>query len=300
MAIIEMAQASGLNLLSPAEYNPMKTTTLGTGELIKDAVRNKNIKKIILGLGGSATVDVGLGILSSLGIKFVDKNRKAVHPSGSGLGDISDIIITSEFNYYMDTEFIVASDVTNPLIGPEGAAGVYAPQKGASLTDVKILERNICQFCRIIKLKQKRDISSFKGGGAAGGIAAGLKAFFDNVTIKSGAELFFELVRQKIKIKNYDLIITGEGKVDSQTLKGKAVKFIIDQANANGKDVIIICGKLGKGYKQIYRHGVIYIEDIMKYAKDLNDSMTNTAKLIEKAANRIIQSYIPPPFRERE
>ncbi len=286
-AIIEMAQASGLNLLKPSQYAPLKTTTYGTGELIKHAVFDRHIRKIILGLGGSATVDAGTGILSGLGIKFVTARGKEIHPGGGYLNQIKEIKITGEFIKYENVQFVIASDVTNPLTGRSGAARVYAPQKGASPMQVKLLENNINYFAGFIKKKFNRDISKFSGGGAAGGIAAGLKAFFDNVEIRSGAELLFELTCLAEKIKDYDVIITGEGRMDSQSFDGKAVRKITDLAKKHGKKVIAICGNLGKGYEKMFKCGIDHMESIIEYPISQEQAMKNADILLQRTAFRI-------------
>jgi len=287
-AVIEMAQASGLNLLKREEYAPLYTTTKGTGELIRDAIE-RGIKKIILGLGGSATVDFGAGILSQLGIKLLDRNGKEIQPSGGFLNRIRRIEFEEFYKKIKNKiEFIIASDVKNPLLGKEGAVNAYAPQKGAGPREIKILNKNFEYFANFIKREYKIDVGSFKGGGAAGGISAGLKAFFKNIKIKSGGKLFFELTGLDKKINQYDILITGEGKIDRQTLKGKAVKVVLDFAKKyNNKKVIAVCGCLENGFEQLYKMGIWHIEPILNCPMTLEESMKNARKLLELTGIRI-------------
>ncbi len=286
IAIIEMAQASGINLLRKEEYNPLITTTIGTGEIIRYALL-KGVKKIVLSAGGSATVDCGAGMLSQLGIKFFNNNGIEIIPGGGSLNKIKKIELTDFYYKIKDIDITIAVDVTNRLLGKNNGIRIYSPQKGATKKDVKVLEKNIKYFVKLIKKYYKVDIANFKGSGAAGGIAAGLKAFFKNVRIVSGAELFLELINFKEKIKEYDLIITGEGKLDFQTLNGKAVKIIMDYAELYKKKVIIISGMLGEGYEKIYSSSVLLVEDIITFPMSLDYAMNNSKKLLQDSAYRV-------------
>lgn len=238
-AIIEMAVASGLVLLKNNERNPLKTSTFGTGQLVKDAVE-KGAKKIILGLGGSATNDGGMGILSALGFVFIDDRGDQLHPIGESLGKVNKIILPSPIP---SLTFEIACDVQNLLYGKDGAAFIYAPQKGAADDMVKVLDEGLRHFAAILKKHTNKDIKNTPGTGAAGGIAAGLMTFFD-VQLKSGTELIIEASGIKKELIAAQYVITGEGKIDQQTAEGKVVQHIAKLARENTVPVIAFCGKL--------------------------------------------------------
>lgn len=208
-AVIELASASGLVLLKEDERNPLQTSAYGTGLLIQHAIDN-GAKKIILGIGGSATNDAGIGILTALGFIFKDGNDKVVTPAGKNLSLIRSVTLPSSLPFI---EFAIACDVTNVLFGKEGAAFVYAPQKGADENAVKILDEGLKHFATLINLQTGKDIAGFAGAGAAGGVAAGLSAYFP-VQIISGAKLVIGLSGIEKHIKDAGIIIAGEGKLD--------------------------------------------------------------------------------------
>jgi glycerate kinase len=239
-AFIEMAKASGLQLVENARQNPLHTTSIGTGELILDAINN-GVKKIILGIGGSATNDAGIGMANALGFQFYDQEGKLLPPIGKSLSQISSIKKTALTDILNEIEFTVLSDVKNPLFGKEGAAYVYGPQKGASDADVKILDNGLKHFSSIVKSTLNKN-AEFPGAGAAGGLGAGAKIFL-NAEIKPGISFIVNLSGLEQKIKDSDLIITGEGKVDEQTFYGKVVGEVSRIASRHDKRLIIICGK---------------------------------------------------------
>ena len=236
-AIIEMAVASGLVLLKEEERNPLLTSTFGTGLLIKQAIE-KGAKKIILGLGGSATNDGGTGILSALGFQLVGERGDLLKASGENLLSIRKIIRPSSVP---QIEFEIACDVQNVLYGPQGAAYIYAPQKGANSEQVKSLDNGLKNLAGIIKEQTGKDISAIPGTGAAGGIAASLMAFFD-VKMKKGTELIIEAGDIERKISGADLVITGEGKIDDQSGEGKVVGRIAALAKKYDIPCIGFCG----------------------------------------------------------
>ena len=212
LAIFEMASASGLVLLKESERNPLNTSTIGTGILIADAYR-LGARKIILGLGGSATNDAGMGILSTLGIAFIDEAGNWLEPIGENLLKIHSVSLAGKLP---DISFEIAADVENPLFGPKGAAYVYGPQKGADPAMVETLDKGLRHFASIIEKQFSKDISSFPGSGAAGGIAAGLSAFF-NVRMKKGVEVVLQANKLEQQLSSASLIITGEGRIDDQS-----------------------------------------------------------------------------------
>lgn len=236
-AIIEMAVASGLVLLNEKERNPLFTSTYGTGLLIKDAIQ-KGANKIILGLGGSVTNDAGTGILSALGFQFIDKKGLSLKPTGENLLLIKKIIPPPSIP---GIKFQIASDVQNVLFGPLGAAHVYAPQKGANHEQVELLDKGLRNFAAVVKDETGKDVAAFSGSGAAGGIAAGLMAFFE-IQMKRGVEMIMEAGGVEGKFTGAGLIITGEGKIDNQSGEGKVVGHIAELAKRYTIPCIAFCG----------------------------------------------------------
>lgn len=239
-AFIEMATISGLPLIGKSQQNPMKTTTFGTGELILDALQ-KGCTQFIIGIGGSATNDAGTGMLQALGFKFLDPNEKALEQGGEILIDIKHIDRSQASPLLKNSHFIVACDVTNPFYGPDGAAFVYARQKGADDTMIKQLDKGMQSFANVIKQETGKDISTIPGSGAAGGLGGGMLAFL-NAELKSGADLLLEYCRFEEQISDADLIITGEGSIDRQSLMGKIPGKILQTAQRHGIPTIAIAG----------------------------------------------------------
>lgn len=240
-AIVELASASGITLLRPEELNPCHTTTYGTGMTIAHAIEN-GCRKIILTLGGSATNDAGTGILSALGVRFKDSQGNTLRPEGSELANIQDIDTSGILPGTMQTHFILACDVSNPLYGPDGAAYVFARQKGADDRMIEQLDKGLRHFSEIIRQRFGRDISRIPGSGAAGGTAGGLMAMTD-AEIISGAEMILKITHFEEKIKGADLVITGEGHIDSQTQNGKLPTVVAKKAVSSGIPVLAICGR---------------------------------------------------------
>lgn len=238
-AIMEMAVASGLPLVEMEFRNPMDTTTYGTGEMIRDAIE-KGCKKIILGIGGSATNDGGMGVLSALGVEFYDKNGKILDPIGNSLTEVADFNL-SALKRYKNIDFVIACDVINPFYGPNGAAYIFSPQKGASDTVVKILDEGLHNFSNVIKEKLGVDISQLPGAGAAGGLGGGIKAFL-NASLLSGSDVILDIFKFNELLTDADLILTGEGKIDAQTRSGKALSGILKRAKKANVPVIVLAG----------------------------------------------------------
>ncbi|QUI23789.1 glycerate kinase [Vallitalea pronyensis] len=274
-AVIEMAQASGL-LLVEGKENPLETTTYGTGELICDAIE-KGCRKIIIGIGGSATNDGGVGMATALGVKFLMANDEQIVPTGEGLAMLDRIDVQSLNKKIADCEFIVACDVDNPLYGENGAAYIYAPQKGANEKMVKILDENLKHFAGIVHRDLGINLQQYKGAGAAGGLGAGLVAFV-NAKLKSGINILLDTVDFDHLIMDADLIITGEGKIDGQSLRGKVPIGIADRAVRHHKPVIAVVGSIGDETEALYERGIHAIFSInqrpesfdiaKKYSKD--------------------------------
>lgn len=239
-AFIEMANASGLPLLQDFQRNPMETTTYGTGELIRDALE-KGCKEFIIGIGGSATNDAGTGMLQALGYRFLDKDGNPLGQGGKILENIVHICTQNVHKELKNAHFIVACDVNNPFYGPNGAAHIFARQKGANDSMIEELDRGMRSFANVIHQTTGKDISHVPGSGAAGGMGGGLLAFL-NAELKSGAELILDLCQFKEKATNADLILTGEGRIDRQSLMGKIPGKILEIGKQKGIPVIAIAG----------------------------------------------------------
>lgn len=242
-AIIEAAQACGLIHLSPAQRNPMLTDSRGVGELIIHAIKH-GCKKIVIGLGGSATNDLGMGMLYACGVKFLDKNGIILNPKGENIGKIYSLRHQDKFkNLFNGIELIIASDVTNPLCGINGCAQVYSPQKGATPQMVEELERGAQQCQQIFTQYTGHNYHTTPGAGAAGGMGFALMTFA-NCLFRSGATLFLDLINFDKIISDADLIITGEGKSDHQTLMGKIPHAVMTRATQKGVQTALISGQV--------------------------------------------------------
>lgn len=239
-AFIEMANASGLPLIPNSKRDPMETTTYGTGELIRDALE-KGCKEFIIGIGGSATNDAGTGMLQALGYRFLDKDGNPLGQGGKILENIVHICTQNVHKELKNAHFIVACDVNNPFYGPNGAAHIFARQKGANDSMIEELDRGMRSFANVIHQTTGKDISHVPGSGAAGGMGGGLLAFL-NAELKSGAELILDLCQFKEKATNADLILTGEGRIDRQSLMGKIPGKILEIGKQKGIPVIAIAG----------------------------------------------------------
>lgn len=253
-AVIEMATASGLALLKPAERNPMITTTIGTGELIRHAL-DLGVKKVLVGIGGSATNDGGTGMARALGVKFFDKKGKRLPEGGGALGRLARIDASGLDERISQVSIEVACDVDNPLVGPRGAAQVYGPQKGATPSMVKSLDAGLRQMAAVIKKDLGRSIIRTPGGGAAGGLGAGLMAFLGG-ELKPGIRIVMDVIDLKKRLKGCDLVITGEGRMDGQTAFGKAPSGVAAVAKTLGIPVIAISGCVGEDVAKVNSIGI--------------------------------------------
>lgn len=256
-AFIEMASISGLPLLTEAQRNPMLTTTYGTGELIHDAL-DKGCRQFIIGIGGSATNDAGTGMLQALGYRFFDTKGNELKQGGKILKNIAYIDDSQADKRLKNAHFIVICDVENPFYGPNGAAYIYARQKGATEQMIKELDEGMQRFAKVVKTSTGKDISTRPGSGAAGGLGGSLYAFL-NAELKPGAEVLLELSQFHQRIVDTDLIITGEGKIDRQSLMGKIAGKILQAGQAQGVPVVAIAGcvedkeqLLKSGFKGVY------------------------------------------------
>jgi len=278
-AFIEMAEASGLMLLRPEEKNPLVTTSLGTGELIADAL-DRNVEQIILGIGGSATNDAGIGMASALGFGFVDASGESLEPTGENLIHLRYIKTDAVHPRLKNVSVTALCDVTNPLYGPEGAAVVYSPQKGADLAAVELLDAGLRNFRRVVH-KYLRISVDFPGAGAAGGMGAGARVFL-NASMEKGIHYVIRNTGLKQKIQQADVVITGEGKIDQQTLSGKVVAEIAKIADHEGKPVIAICGESQLTAAEARQWGVKKIISLVNENTSRESAIRNASELISR------------------
>mgnify|MGYP006276933589 CR=1 FL=1 len=283
--VIEMAAASGLPLVPEKKRNPLKTTTYGTGQLIKAAL-DQGCRKLIIGIGGSATNDCGIGMAQALGARFLDSSGKEVGLGGQVMRDIEEIDLTRLDERIKKTEIEVACDVDNPLYGKEGAAYIYAPQKGATQEQVEELDAGLRHFGRIIEEKLEIQVSDTPGAGAAGGLGAGLLAFL-NAELKPGIDIVIQASGIREEVKSVDLVITGEGQLDSQTIHGKTPIGVAKVAKKYSKPVIGVAGSLGQGAEKVYNHGIDAIFSIVNSPMELEESLKRGGELLEKLGNNI-------------
>lgn len=296
--IIEMAQASGLTLLSEEEKNPLLTSTFGTGELIRHAL-DKGYKKFVIGLGGSATNDGGMGLLKALGVKFYNSKGIELGDGGESLINLSHYDSSGLDNRLLDCSFTIACDVTNKLCGPNGASEVFGPQKGASLADIQILDLALNRYAEVVEKQQGINVKELTGGGAAGGLGAALMAFL-NASVKSGIKVVMEYLNFEEVVKNSDLIITGEGRLDAQTLGGKVIKGVSDIGKKYNIPVIALCGEVELKPSKFDELGLLSAFPILPGPCSLNDAILNTLKWIPyktEAVLRVLKYVIIPPVR---
>jgi glycerate 2-kinase len=289
-AIIEMAAASGLNLINDAERNPLRTTTYGTGQLISSALK-KGCKRFIIGIGGSATNDCGAGMAQALGAKLLDRDGKEIGFGGGELDKVVRIDLSALDPGIKTASFTIACDVKNPLCGPEGASYVYGPQKGATPDMVKTLDNNLRHFAEIIKKEMGKDLLDVPGSGAAGGLGAGLLAFL-NADIKSGINIVMELADLEEKIKSADWIVTGEGATDYQSMFGKVPFGIAQLAQKWGKPVICISGTLGSGYEKLYDIGITALFSIVNKPMTLEEAMNKGCQLLTQETENVFRLIV--------
>ncbi len=283
-AIIEMAKASGLKLVPLEKRNPMNTTSYGTGELIKHAL-DKGIRRFVIGIGGSATNDGGMGAFEALGIKFLKSDGTAVARGGMGLLELADIDISGVHSAAKDAEFIVACDVDNPLFGPQGAAHTYAKQKGASANEITELDRGLQNFSNVVTKKLGVDIGAMPGAGAAGGIGAGLVACL-GAKLKPGFEIVADVSKLKEHLKDSTLVLSGEGEINYQSVHGKAPVALARLAQTRNLPVIVFAGNLAHDYELVYKEGVSAVVSIVPGARELQQCLDNAAQYLEDAARR--------------
>lgn len=277
-AFIEMAKASGLQLLKETERDPLLTSTKGTGQLILDAL-DEGATNVILGIGGSATNDAGIGMAHALGFRFLNKHEEILNPVGQSLAEIDSIDRTHVDVRLRTINFTVLCDVDNPLYGPQGAAYVYGPQKGATAESVKELDGGLKHFSDLIKQTLNQELN-FPGAGAAGGLGAGAKLFL-HANFKRGIDYISELTGLEEKINTSDLIITGEGRVDQQTFSGKVVGYVLSKAHQHKKPVFIICGQCNLSTDELSKFGANRVITLVNHPSEMDTAMTQPVPLIK-------------------
>ena len=269
IAVIEMAACAGLPLVKN-RLEPDKTTTFGVGELIIDAI-NSGAKKIILGLGGSATNDGGCGMAAALGVKFKDEQDQEFIPTGGTLSQIYKIDMNNIYSKIKDVEFISMCDVDNPLCGKLGASAVFAPQKGADEDMVKLLDEGLAHLAKIIKRDLHIEVKDIKGAGAAGGLGAGSIAFLQSKLTK-GIDVILDTIKFDELVSKADIVFTGEGKFDSQSLHGKVVMGVANRSQKYKTPVIVVTGAIGENIQEAYNKGITAIFSINKEPMEFSKS----------------------------
>ena len=284
IAYIEMAEASGLKLLKDTERNCMESSTFGTGELIEDALE-KGATEIILGIGGSATNDGGMGMANALGYLFFDENGKELKPIGGNLMAVRKVDASKIHPKLGEVKFKVACDVSNPFHGSNGAAKIYAEQKGASPEEIELLDEGLRNYAKIINGQFGIDLQKIAGSGAAGGIGGGAVVFLKG-QLASGIDLIKEMADFDNAIQEVDWIITGEGQLDAQTLSGKTISGVVNSAGKKHIPVAALCGSTSITIEQQKEIGLTYVISIVRGISTLNEAMdTSYANLVNASYN---------------
>ena len=286
-AVVEMASASGIQLVTPQERNPLKSSTYGTGQLIK-ACLDQGVSKIIVGIGGSATNDGGSGMARALGVQFLDANGQAVAEGGGHLSEVVTIDRSQIDPRLATTKMIVACDVTNPLCGETGASAVFGPQKGATTEMIAQLDANLAHYAALINEQVGLDVKDLPGAGAAGGLGAGLMAFTE-ATLQRGIDIVIQFTGLEEHVKKADYVFTGEGGMDFQTKFGKTPYGVAKVSQKYGKKVIGLAGNLGEGIEELYQEGFTSIFGIMPGVVGLEEALLTGPKNVERTCHNIAQ-----------
>lgn len=287
MALVEMAIANGLPLLTPHQRNPLKTSTFGTGQLINAAIE-KGAKRILLAVGGSATVDGGIGAAAALGWKFLDKNSKPVEPTGGNLQEINKIVTPASLSRIPEIE--VLCDVENKLLGPVGAAAIFGPQKGATPEMVVQLEKGLIHLAKAVRLHLSKDID-ISHAGAAGGLAAGAVAFM-NAKLVSGIDTIIKYTGIEQDIQDADWLITGEGSFDSQSLSGKVISGLAKIARRTNTKIAVLAGSSKLTKRQYQTHGITNVFVIRKDNMPLEYAIVNSERFLADITAEFAKKYL--------
>ena len=287
-AIIETAAASGLTLLQTEERDPLRTTTFGTGELIRDALAH-GARRICVAIGGSATNDGGMGCMRALGVRFLDETGRELSGCGADLARVARIDLTGLDEHLRATPLTVMCDVDNPLCGARGATRVFGAQKGATAAMLDELEAGMQNYRRVILRTLGVDCDAIPGAGAAGGLGAALRVFL-GAELRSGAQTVLDLARFDELLEGADLVVTGEGCADGQSCCGKVICAVGERAMRRGVPVLALCGSLGEGCEALFDHGVTSLMTTVDAPMPLDEAMARAEELYERAAVRMFRT----------
>ncbi|MEU7472719.1 glycerate kinase [Streptomyces sp. NPDC044984] len=291
-AVVEMAEASGLQRLPAGVFAPLTASTYGSGELLRAAL-DAGARTIVFGVGGSATTDGGAGMLSALGARFVTADGEPVAPGGGGLAELASADLSGLDPRLGEVELVLASDVDNPLTGPKGAPAVYGPQKGASPEDVEALDAALAHFAKVLEETvgaRAAEYALSPGAGAAGGIGYG--ALLLGAGFRPGIEVMLEVLGFAPALERADLVITGEGSLDRQTLHGKAPAGVAAAARAAGKEVVAVCGRLALPPEELGRAGIRRAYALTDLEPDVAKCVADAGPLLERTAERIARDFL--------
>ena len=287
-AVIEMARTSGLALLSPAERDPLHATTYGLGEVLREAL-DAGFRSFIVGIGGSATNDGGAGMAQALGVRLLDETGRDLPPGGAALAGLRRVDVSGLDGRVMEARFSVACDVSNPLTGPEGASAVYGPQKGAAPDLVEQLDAALKNFAEVVERDTGTSIDAVRGSGAAGGLGGGMMAFLGG-SLRAGVDIVLDHVGLEEKLEGADLVITGEGRIDFQTVYDKAPIGVARRAKRRGIPVLAVCGSLGKGFEDVHAEGIDAAVSILTAPLTLDEASARAGDLIADAVAGAMRS----------
>ncbi|MFC7891670.1 glycerate kinase [Streptomyces sp. NPDC057381] len=293
-AVVEMAEASGLQRLPEGVLAPLTSSTYGSGELLRAAL-DAGARTIVFGVGGSATTDGGAGMLAALGARFLDGNGEPVAPGGGGLAEVASADLSGLDARLSGVELVLASDVDNPLTGPKGAPAVYGPQKGASPQDVETLDAALAHFAKVLEGTatvgaRAAEYAASPGAGAAGGIGFG--AMLLGARFRPGIEVMLDVLGFAPALERADLVITGEGSLDEQTLHGKAPAGVAAAARAAGKDVVAVCGRLALAPEVLGRAGIRRAYPLTDVEPDVAKCIADAGPILERVAERIARDFV--------
>ncbi len=289
-AVIEMAAASGLHHVPLSQRDPKLTTSFGTGQLISHAL-NQGVKKLIVGLGGSATNDGGVGLMAALGAKFLNKNAQPIALNGIGLKELARIDLSDMNPKVAKCEILVACDVDNLLCGSKGASATFGPQKGATDADIRLLDQNLSHYGDLIRQQIGPDVVRKSGSGAAGGMGAAFLAF-THAKLQSGVDIVLETVNLKSKLEGADLVVTGEGRIDWQTVHGKAPMGVASLAKRFDLPVIALAGCVGENYQAAYQCGIDAIFTAVPRALDPPTAFQEASKNLVNLSENVARMWV--------
>ena len=287
-AVVELAAASGLSLLQDSERDPLQASSFGTGQVIEAAL-DAGARELIIGIGGSATNDGGAGMIEALGVRFLDGSGEPIARGGAGLARLERIDVTALDPRLRSIRIVAASDVRNPLLGPEGTSAVYGPQKGATPPMVAQLDAALAHYAAIIKRDLGKDVTELPGAGAAGGAGAALLAFLD-ASLRPGFELVADVTALSERLMRANLVLTGEGSLDQQTSFGKAVGGLVEMAASQRKPVIALAGILGSGYETLLSQGLTAAFSIVPGPISLDDARAHAREYLAARTEAVLRT----------